>query len=75
VDFSAPLIQNAIRVFKEENDLLLTEEEAVFVLNSLADLYIAFTSVETTPERALARRGLGLLDSTSCTHKLIENLK
>ena len=41
-DFSQELIDETIRCFNEENGVLMTEEQSVVVLNSFADLYLAF---------------------------------
>lgn len=37
------LVEECISVFKEENDLVLSEEEAIAVLDGLAGLFLAFS--------------------------------
>lgn len=48
--YSAPLIQETIFVFQEENGILLTPEEAVIVLDGLSGLFLAYADrAEATP--------------------------
>jgi len=53
--FSKVLIADTIACFKEEDGLLLSEEEAVAVLHSFAGLYLAFArGSRTAPARLKA---------------------
>ncbi|MBY0294144.1 hypothetical protein K2Q08_02320 [Patescibacteria group bacterium] len=63
--FSPNLIQETINVFREEDGILLSEEEAISYLHSFADLYLAFAG----EGRAAARRQAGaadLIDPHNC---------
>lgn len=46
--FSPKLILDTISCFKEEDGVVLTESEAVEVLDSLAGLYLAFAGVKAS---------------------------
>ena len=49
--YSQRLIEETILCFKKENGLDLTHEQANEYLNSLANLYLAFTGRAVPPER------------------------
>ncbi len=55
MQFSDTLINDAISVFKDENDILLSTEEAIAVLDSLAGLFLAFAKEETRLPSAFMR--------------------
>jgi hypothetical protein len=52
--FSKELIADTITCFKEEDGLLLSEEEAIEVLHSFAGLYLAFARGSKASPAALA---------------------
>lgn len=53
MQFSDGLIEDAIRVFKKENNVLFSKEEANEALNGLAGLFLAYaeTDKRTSPQR------------------------
>ena len=52
--FSKKLIQETIDVFKEEDGILLSEEEAIEILESLASLVLALSKKRAVPAGASA---------------------
>ena len=60
MEFSSALVADTIRVFQEEHGVLLSHDEAIRILNSLAGLYLAFSekSEITTPAAAFSGAGV-----------------
>ena len=54
--YSQKLIEETIKCFKEENGLDISSEQANEYLNSLANLYLAFTGRAVSAERLSAGR-------------------
>jgi len=53
--FSPELIQEAIRVFREEDGIELSQEQAVDALNAFADLFLAFAGEGAGRDRPTVR--------------------
>lgn len=45
-EYSKKLIDETIKVFKEENNIILSREMAVAYLNNMAGLFLAFNNVK-----------------------------
>jgi len=69
--YSQNLIEETIKCFKEENNLDISSEQANEYLNSLANLYLAFTGKAVLGERLSAGRDLhlDLITPHSCKDK------
>jgi len=46
VTFSQKLLDETIQCFRDEDNLNITPEQAIEYLNSMADLYLAFTNFD-----------------------------
>lgn len=47
MEYSKELILETIKCFKEENNIVLSDDEANEYINSLASLYLAFSEVNS----------------------------
>ncbi len=59
--YNQKLVEETIRCFKEENGLDITSEQANEYLNSLANLYLAFTGRAVSGGRLSAARDAHLV--------------